>query len=602
MVKRLLLAIWLLAGTAAAAAAQGSFHEDTTDGIAVRTSCIMPKALRRGFVPVQITLENRRTEAVKLELQLGNVNSWDDHSMTTGSFELSAGQSTTLDWMAYYMPVSRAYDRVSLRINASGKYLTRHTVLQLDSSSAAKQMEPMLAIADDPTTFATAFNGAGVFDSRQIRAEGCLATELPSDWRAYTALRFVAIDLNSKTPEAAEMEAILDWTATGGNLILVGTEENAQRFMAAHGDMLRQEKLISGGPSDPAPRRVYRHHFGRIVTNAPPELAAKSPLDLIARTGWHLPASFRSAQPPPTGTFPNDVLKSPIEIPGLRTAPIAILIVVLICFALIVGPWQMKRQKRKQLSPFRFLLITPLIGFGFTLFILMASLLSQGVGVKEAVTSVTWLDQQTHKASTMAKRLTFSGSVFRNSLMYSSRAAAAPWPGDSKMQADLEYIVNMNRDGALEGHYLPVRVPTGQMVASVAHSRGRVEIENENGVLYALNGLDVTLQDFYYQDQSNQWHQVLGGEDIGVNERVALEPTESIPDFDYPMLPEHEHWVKSDQERKAKFSHLPVGRVQPRSYVARIPSSPFIEDGGVDRKIETQAHMLIGTLAAEGGQ
>jgi hypothetical protein len=602
MVKRLLLAVWLLVGTAAASAPQGSFHEDTVKQISVQTSCIMPKALRRGYVPVQITVKNLRPESVKIELELGNVNSWSDRSVTSGDFELAAGQSTTVDWLAYYMPSSHAYDRVSLRVNADSNYLTRHTVLQLDSSSAAKHMEPMLAISDDPGAFATVFNGASVFSGRQIRAEGCIATDLVRDWRAYTALRFVTIDLNSKTPEAAEMEAILDWTATGGVLVLYGTEETAQRFMAAHGDLLQPGKLISGGPTDLAPRKIYRHHFGRIVTNGSLDPADQKPLDLIPRTGWHLPASFKSVNEPPMGTFPNEVVRSDVQIPGLRTAPIAILIAVLVSFAMIVGPWQMKRQRRKQLSPFRFLLITPLIGFGFTVVILMASLLSQGVGVKEAVTSVTWLDQQTHKASTMAKRLTFSGSIFRNSLMYSSRAAAAPWPGDSKIQADLEYIINMNREGALEGHYLPVRMPTGQMVSSIAHSRGRVEIENENGVLYAINGLDVELQDFYYQDQANQWHQVSGGEDIGVNERVALTPTEAIPDFEYPLLPEITPLKKSDEEQDVHFGHMPFGRLHPRSYVARIPHSPFLEDGGVDRKVETQAHMLIGTLATEGNQ
>lgn len=599
-VKQLLLVFWLIAG-ASTAAAQGSFHEDKRDGIAVRTSCIMPKALLSGFVPVQITLENQRKEAVRLELELGNLNTWDHRAIVTGTVGLEAGASTTLDWLAYAMPASHSFDRISLRIRANGQYLTRHTVLQLDSSSASKNMEPMLAVGDDPKAFALRFNGEAAFGGEPVRAEGVLAADLVADWRAYTALRMVAIDLNSKTPGAAEMEAILDWTATGGILLLVGRAEQAKRLMAANGDVLQPNKLISGGPDDQAPRSIYRHHFGRIVTSSATPDESALPMALLAESGWHSPNFLPSSKGPPSGTFPAQVLRSPLEIPGLRTAPVALLIVVLISFALIIGPWQLKRQQRKQLSPFRFLLLTPLLGFGFTAVILIGSLLDQGIHVREAVTSVTWLDQQSHKASTLAKRLTFSGSVFRNRLSYSGRSAAAPWPKGTPSGGNLEFIINMDRDGALEGHYLPVRMPTEQVVASIANARGRVEIENENGVLYAINGLDVELKDFYYLDAGNQWHEIADGNRIAASQRVKLAPTASIPDFQYPMLPEMESHLRADERHNKHLAHLPWTNAQKRSYVATMPASPFLEDGGIKRKVETQAHLLIGTLPTEDG-
>ena len=601
MVNRLLLALCCLL-SAAPIAAQGSYHEDNRDNITISTSCIMPKALVRGYVPVKIQLTNHRKEAVELELELGNLNNWDTRVATSGTIELDSGQSASMEWLAYYMPSSHSYDRVSLRIRADGQYLTRHTALQLDSSSAAKLMEPMLAVGDIPKAIAGSFNGLSVFDGREIRAEGCEASDLPSDWRAYTSLRMVAIDMNAKAPDAAALEAILDWTSTGGILLLIGTEQQAQRFMAAQGDFLQQHKLLSGGPNDRARCKIYRHRFGRIVTSGGGTMEAQGPKDYLPLVGWHLPANFQSANTPPSGTFPSEVMKARMQIPGLRTAPIAVLILVLLFFSFIVGPWQLKRQKRKHLSPFRFLFLTPLLGFGFTVVILMTSMFSQGIGVQEAVTSVTWLDQQTHKATTMAKRLTFSGSVFRSELNYSGRTVAAPWPKGSSRRNSREFVINMDREGVLEGYFLPVRIPTEQMVASVANARGRVEIESEGGVHYATNGLDVELQDFYYLDQFNKWHQVPSGDVIGVNQRVRLLPTDVMPDYVYPLLPEIEDKVKTDEEAQAFFAHLPFGQGQRRSYVARIPHSPFLEDGGIERSIKTQAHLLIGSLPAEAGQ
>ncbi len=600
MAKWLLLAVCLLTSLAAAAP-QGSYKEETRDGIHVRSSCIMPKALSRGYVPVQLYIENRRKEKVSLDLELGNLSSWDDRSYTSGTVNLDAGAGTTLDWLVYAMPSSHSFDRISLRVKEGTRYVMRHTALQLDSSSASRNMEATLVASDDPSTDASRINGIGVFGSRQLRAEGCLPNDLPTDWRAYTALRVVVFQLESKAPPNASIEAILDWVATGGILVLIGEQSQAEQLMAAHGDVLHASRILSGDQTDVAPRRVYRHHFGRIVTQGDHEGAGAKPEDYFYAMGWNTPAAI-SNRNPPEGTFPAKILKWALEIPGLRSTPVALLILVLIVFAVLVGPWQLRRQKRKQASPFRFLLTTPLLGFGFTAFILLASLLSQGVDVKESAVSVTWLDQQSHKASTLGKRLTFSGSVFRNRLNYSARAVAAPYPDGTSSTNSKEYVINMDRNGALEGHFLPVRMPTEQLVACVANARGRVEVEEENGVLYAINGLDIELQDFYYLDRNNQWHEVDGGSEIVPGERAKLETTEAIPDFRFPSLPHiTQHTVKSGEE-DLPITHLPAFRPPVRSYVANIPNSPFLEDGGVDRNVGLQAHMLIGSLPPEEGR
>jgi len=243
------------------------------------------------------------------------------------------------------------------------------------------------------------------------------------------------------------------------------------------------------------------------------------------------------------------------------------------------------------------LVITPLLGFGFSAAILSFNLLIQGIDVQEAWCSVTWLDQQSHQATTLSKRITFSGSIFRNNLQYSSRTLAAPWPESIRTENNKTYTMNMDEGGTLEGHYLPVRLPTEQAVSSVANARGRLEIEIENGAYFAVNGFDFSLTNFYYLNENGAWLSLVNTEEFEPGQRRALQPTDAIPDINFPIQPDVESGVKKEEGSPDYLSHLPTWGPPRRGYIAMIPMSPFVEDGGIDRRVIEQHNLLIGTLA-----
>jgi hypothetical protein len=277
---------------------------------------------------------------------------------------------------------------------------------------------------------------------------------------------------------------------------------------------------------------------------------------------------------------------------------VAILLATLFAFGIIVGPVQFRRQKRKSVSPFRFLIVTPLLGFGFSIAILLFSLLRQGLDVKEASIGITWLDQRSHKATTLAKRVTFSGSVFRNNLHYSGRTLATP-SGSELFRDPKEYIVNMDRGGTLEGFFLPVRVPVPQVIATVANARGRIEFEIENKNLYVINGLDVQVNGLTYRNSSGEYFRLAEGHSLNPGARTLILPTLEIPNFYIPELSvTNDAGVPKEKEQGALFPHLPP--VLPlRTYAAELADTPFLEDGGVERNVLAQSHLLFGTLPEE---
>jgi hypothetical protein len=602
--------IWaVLLGTLLSAppiTAQVSFAEETADDIHVETTCILPPAMHPGLIPVSILIENRGNSTRKLDLTLGNPSGWDISTLTSGTIELEPGERRKLEWLTVYNG-SRSAGRTNLRLTENGQYILQVQAHQIDSSSASKLAAPVLAVSNSPKDFALSFNLLK-FEPLPTRATGCEAKDLPDDWRAYSTLAIVALDLSSAPPNSAQMEAILNWVSLGGTLILKGKFPQAENLLSQHGSLLEERFKISGpSAAEPEQRLVYRHMFGRIALQA--EGSDLTPKDLVVGSGWNVPADLLADDSAPDGPFPGALQAAPQVVPGIEAAPISGLTALLILFAILIGPLQFFYFKRKAAPPFRFLVITPVLGLGFATLIVLYSLFSQGLDVKESVLSVSWLDQRNHDVATLAKRTTFSGSVFRNELRYTGRTAALPLSRGSSTRGSL-FRIDMNDGGALKGDYLPVRVPTQQLIATPNKERGRLEFEWQDGSLFVVSGFDHALEApsaelsaLYYRDQKGDHYRLPPGSHILPHQRAELELTDARPDILLPLPdppPPGRRYsglsiVKKSGPPVLRMDHLP--RTMPiRSYLAFLDQSPFVENGGVERTVLEQRHLLIGTL------
>ncbi len=588
----LLLALSLWASPVAAQ--QSSVHRDF-DGIQVTTLCTWPTGLKGGYVPVHIRLHNATSERARVGLNLmhGQPN-WSDRSSTHGSMILEPNQTVELDWLVLHNLDNWA-DNYHLQVEVNNSRHSRFSVHRIDSRSASSSQVPLLLVAENHALLTEQVNGESVGNSLSWVTGGSAPGQLPSDWRAYSSVAGVALDPEGGTPEAAKMTALLDFVALGGFLIVAGERTTAERLLAPYGDFFRGDNLVQRTTGT----EVWRHRFGRMVV-AP---SGGKPLligpDMLGVSG--LAGLSGLSEGLPEGVFPSALAANPIEIPGVDNLPLTGLTLVLLLFVLLIGPVQGRLTGPKSGRPYRLLILTPALGLGFSVAIFAFSLFSQGLGVKEAVASVTWLDQHSRQASTLAVRQVFSGSVLRPDLNYPATATVRPLATLGRSEGNNHFETAMNDNGVFRGDYLPVRRPVREQVAGVAAERGRLAIEHEGGAIYAVNGFDFDLPEFFYRDEQGAFFSPIG-DDLPAGQRLELLPTDDLPSLEL-RRPE------SASSRPLTTGLIPLsGRsdlfrppyvppVQPKhSFLARPATSAFVPDGGVARTQVVGTHLLIGTL------
>ena len=289
---------------------------------------------------------------------------------------------------------------------------------------------------------------------------------------------------------------------------------------------------------------------------------------------------------------------------GVEAVPRRLLAVVLVVFFLLMGPLQFHLLKRRGAPPVRLLLTTPALGLGFGTLVLATALFHQGFAVCQLVTSVSWLDQERHHVASLAQRSVYSGSVFDSTLRYDAGTASVGLV--TGMINRMAYAVDLDR-GVLSGSYLPVRTPSWELQARSTAARQRLAVEREGDQLFVVNGLGVTLLDLALHDELDRAWRL--GAPLEAGDRAALEPGDPLT----LSLVASTNWGGRDrlelqptaptegpQLWPALGRDLPgVGFRSvpgPRTYVALLASSPFLDDGGVERETELDQHLLYGDL------
>ena len=552
------------------------------------------------LLPVRLRLTNQLDATLSTTLEFSLGGAWDVRSESTLPVTLEPGEERELEVL---VPFFGEQFGESVRLRASHRGVSvSETIHRIESGSANRSAAPFLVVTSAGFQQAQQFqaltiglgagSGQGVSFTRSTVAAGVIAEDLSSDWRAYSTLMFVAIDLNAPLPGRAAMDALAKWTELGGNLIFFGgPRSRADDLLAASGVRLQDRLQLEANQVG----QVYRHGFGRITLY--------SELGFAESFGAkHLGLLAGSSD----GPFPSLFYRAPPALPGVGLPPLNLLTAALILVALIMGPIQFAQMKKRNAKPWRFLQTTPLLGLGFAVVILMVSLLSQGLGVRESVQSVTWLDQERRTASTVATRTSFSGSLFAQTQRYGAEAAVIPSPYTADNLREPRFLVDLAAGGALRGAFLPTRVPASSAVSAHAAARSGLRLEKEGDTLYAVNDLDVPLQRLRLVDNEGRSFQPQDADvEIGAGERVQLIETEALFDVRLRHATAHApiELISGLDEVKDDglgFNSLALRHLPPvlprRAWMAEVKRSPFLPDGGVSRKEEHAVHLILGLM------
>lgn len=312
-----------------------------------------------------------------------------------------------------------------------------------------------------------------------------------------------------------------------------------------------------------------------------------------------------------------------LEIPGLGSVPVLAFFVLILVFVIAAGPVNLFLCKRAG-RPVLMVLTLPALGFGFAGAILLWGMFSEGLGVKGAVRSITWLDQREHYAVTHATQTLYAGTT---------QARLTPAPGTLFLCSAVglttyrdagTYAYRVDGAGVVDGDVLPSRTPTTLVGVTAQRSRERLRFKRAtDGGLEALVGPGLTLapEGVVVRDHGGRWFatrpgasglQPIDAADAGVLVReargryaqviLAEGGTNRMRNFEVvmPITRAHGVPITGAQEALQQWLLTRVETLAPGSYLAWADTNATVDGFGL-ANVEWRGrhHLVLGLLAEE---
>lgn len=398
--------------------------------------------------------------------------------------------------------------------------------------------------------------------------------DVPSDWRMFTSFSLIIVDAESGTGagmSAEVQEALRQYVFAGGSVIVAAADSLPSGPLRDLGRKAGDERL--------------EHGLGSLL--AIPALG--SDLGMLPQ---------RIAQLPQVGVglWPSTADMYPLQnIEGLGRAPVKIFVLVILAFAILVGPVNFVILKRKR-RPLLSLLIVPLAGFGTTAVILAYGAFHDGFGVRGAITTCTVLDQSEHAAVSVQARTLFAGiapsemTMEPGTLLLSHRAGRNrgsyrhdEWPDRWNLEVDSQ---------RLDGGILPSRTVTPLLTVQQGAVRERLTVRRSGDTLEVLpDGGFAPVGDVLLRDlDGKHW----AGKDGVLKQVSGSEWARQF--FSMRSLARR---VQVTGGQKARTEMLPFAMPdgsKPGTYICQVSKAPWLDDHGVAVDYDYEQHFVLGRM------
>ena len=418
------------------------------------------------------------------------------------------------------------------------------------------------------------------YDARTTpQVAGCPPLHLPSDWRLFTAFDCVLVDGAAALGEA-QQDALRRYAAVGGTVMVAGPA------------------ALPAGPLralfDRAGDAPVAHGFGQLL--ALPAFGAGSGAGSAtaakARVGDLAPFGF--------GPLPGELgLLAEQRVPGLGDAPVRGFVLIIVLFAIVVGPVNFVLLKRRR-RPLLVLLTVPALGFGTTMLLLGYGLVQDGFGVRGAATTWTWLDQPQREGAALSARTLFAGFA----------PGAFALGNDSVLLTERCAMGREFRDGwrldaasfALDGGVLPSRTATPLLAVQQGPVRARLLVrEQADGTLQLLpdGGIEAEGAVVLCDLQGRWWT----GQAPVLRRSEAAVAAAAVENLqrDAGMLEAPQFVGMQEPLPPARIGRLEqrLRVAGPGGYLLRSKRAPWLADHGVAVAYDAERHYVAGRLAAE---
>jgi hypothetical protein len=396
---------------------------------------------------------------------------------------------------------------------------------------------------------------------------------LPDNWLGFTSLRAVFIGPTEWDQlDAPQKQALLTWTACGGDLFFVDGTLDAL-LPAGH-------QPRTAAPADAA--RAY--FFGRIHLPASSAIQATGLADVLTKAAslqdgnWALPANRASDW----GRIAQRGFRLPI--PGVGGVPARAYFLILVLFTLLIGPvnyWVLRRMRRQVL-----LVVTaPLISIVFIVTLAGYVVAGEGIGVRGRAVTFTMLDQVRRQAVTRSSvSLYAAGMAPGGGLRFARDVAVFPIGTDGAGTRE-PYQLDLTEAQRFASGVIQARSPTNLETIGFSPARERLTIERDGDRLSVLNGLGVPIRTLLYR-AGGQVHHLADRLPPGGRARLAPGPR---PSADV---------VPADLPLSSRLAHL-VDNLPEGAYLAVVERSPFWSSGVPALDERDGFHAVIGWIEGQ---
>ncbi|MBI1313177.1 hypothetical protein GC176_17945 [bacterium] len=481
-----------------------------------------------GYYPIRVSLQNAgppRTINVVLKSTMSG--------MPSVSRRVNVDQNASAAF-SLLVPLVGQNCFGELNVYANGRELEAlHCPVNFPVLDWSENSFSTLVIAAAPVDFTeyeaavtSLFGGSSSYGSQASDHQHVEPLRLPDSWLAYSGLDLVVTSIEVlNNLETLPRKALIDWVRAGGTLATYTEQDGTAVLMDAVDDLSDTNQSAFRSNWRPVPLSLRRpvgrlkvDEYGNESSREAPEpgnfkwpaeagalqirqlglgqvaMLPPRPFDGTYQDwAWLLNGiQFRqqrmAARLGVAGRSTNDEFFH-FLIPGVRSVPVIAFAVVITLFAVLIGPvnyFVLARRKRQG-----FLVITiPAIALLCSLAIFVYSFVAHGVAVRSRVRSVTWIDQGSQSAVSMARIAWFAGFAPSDGLNFSTATAFIPiWHSEGGFGNG---SVDWTESQRLASGFLRSRTRTQALTTTVRDERGRLTISTPVTGRAGLKSLDVT--------------------------------------------------------------------------------------------------------------